>query len=529
VGTLAVIGGPGDAGSFRRGRLVLVGNGVTIGRRPPTLHGLTSLTLADKTVSSFHARIKRMMLAGYTIEDQRSTNGTHVNGRPISGEVPLPENALIFLGGQILVFRTMTEAEIAAVETEAADPIAPVPTLCPALAVVCMKLRRLAPSATELFLLGETGVGKEVFANAIHRRSGRSGPLLAINCAALPRELVESELFGYERGAHSTAKAKKPGLIAAADRGTLFLDELAEMPLDVQSKLLRFLQDRTYTPIGATRMETADVRIVAASSRVAETTGLPVIQEALLGRLGAHPIHLPPLRDRKEDLGRLLAHFLGAVADTRPIETEACHALFLYDWPHNIRELQKVVNEAELLSQGSPAIGFDHLPPFISAMIDSDGTPEIAPTGTTDPLRVRRAIGSGGVSPLDPKRRPTWDDLAPLGAPAAPVRRRRPVPSEHELRAMLRKHDGNVSEVARQLDRQWAVLWRTMRRYGISPNEFKPEGADPEPSPPPPLELDAADDGNLAFNDEDEDEDEGDLSDEEAATGSRDTEPGPRK
>ena len=486
VGTLAVVGGPGQLGSFKHGRLALVGNGLVIGRRPRTLHGFTSLTISDKTVSSFHARIKRMMLSGYTIEDQRSTNGTYVNGRPISGEVPLPENALIFLGGQILLFRTMSATEITAVETDLRDPFAPVATLNPSLAAVCMKLRRLAPSPTELFLLGETGVGKEVFANAIHTRSGRSGPLLAINCAALPRELVESELFGYERGAHSTAKAKKAGLIAAADRGTLFLDELAEMPIDVQSKLLRFLQDRTYTPIGSTRTETADVRIIAASSRVAETTGLPVIQEALLGRLGAHPIHLPPLRERKEDVGRLAAFFLGDTVEARPFETEACHALFLYDWPHNIRELQKVVKEAELLSQGSPMIGFDHLPPFLAAMVDSDGTPQLADTTASGSDAHRSARLSGpGVAP----RKSAWDEPPP---PTAPVRRRRPVPSEAELRAMLLKHQGNVSEVARQLDRQWAVVWRTMRRYGIGPAEYKPEGAAPD-EPPPNLDEGADD------------------------------------
>src|SRR6185295_12810184 len=198
--------------------------------------------------------------------------------------------------------------------------------------------------------LGETGVGKEVFAHAIHAASGRRGKLMAINCAALPRELVESELFGYERGAHSTAKARKAGLIEAADGGTLFLDELGEMSLDVQSKLLRFLQDRSYVPIGSTRAMTADVRIVAASSRGAGSAAMPAIQEALLGRLGAQPIQLPSLRERLEDVGRLAAHFLAAAPKPRahPFEAEAFQALFLYHWPHNIRELQKVITEADL-------------------------------------------------------------------------------------------------------------------------------------------------------------------------------------
>ena len=475
---LAVLGGASSLDSFARGQLVPVGNGLTIGRRPPTLPGSKALPIADRTMSSFHARIRRMMLSGYKIEDQRSTNGTFIDGRAITGDVELSDGAVIFMGAQVFVFRMMTQLEVAAVEADQRDPFAPVPTLSPALALVCSKLRRFAPSPTELFLLGETGVGKEVFAHAIHARSGRPGPLLAINCAALPRELVESELFGYERGAHSTAKARKPGLIAAADRGTLFLDELAEMPIDVQSKLLRFLQDRTYTPIGSTRAETADVRIIAASSRVTETTGLPVIQEALLGRLGAQPVLLPPLRQRKEDLGRLVAYFLRGMTDGRQFDTEPFEALFLHEWPHNIRELQKVVTEAELLSHGSPTIGFDHLPPFISELVDgprvtgSDsavglGAGLISSASAVDTGAVGPRMGPGGT---EPQRIRSWNEVPP---PESFVRRRRPVPTAEQLRTLLREHDGNVSEVARKLDRQWAVVWRTMRRYGLSADEFR--------------------------------------------------------
>jgi len=475
---LAVLGGASSLDSFARGQLVPVGNGLTIGRRPPTLPGAKPLAIADRTMSSFHARIRRMMLSGYKIEDQRSTNGTFIDGRAITGDVEIHDGAVIFMGAQVFVFRMMTQLEVAAVEADQRDPFAPVPTLNPALGLVCSKLRRFAPSPTELFLLGETGVGKEVFAHAIHARSGRPGPLLAINCAALPRELVESELFGYERGAHSTAKARKPGLIAAADRGTLFLDELAEMPIDVQSKLLRFLQDRTYTPIGSTRAETADVRIIAASSRVTETTGLPVIQEALLGRLGAQPVLLPPLRQRKEDLGRLVAYFLRGMTDGRQFDTEPFEALFLHEWPHNIRELQKVVTEAELLSHGSPTIGFDHLPPFISELVDgprvtgSDsavglGAGLISSATAVDTGAVGPRMGPGGT---EPQRVRSWNEVPP---PESFVRRRRPVPTAEQLRTLLREHEGNVSEVARKLDRQWAVVWRTMRRYGISADEFR--------------------------------------------------------
>jgi transcriptional regulator with PAS, ATPase and Fis domain len=341
----------------------------------------------------------------------------------------------------------MTSQEISAVEADLADPFAPVATLCPTLATTCLKLRRLAPSPAELFLLGKTGVGKEVFASAVHASSGRKGRMMAVNCAALPRELVESELFGYERGAHSTARERKEGLIEAAEGGTLFLDELAEMPLEVQSKLLRFLQDRRYTSVGSTRQELANVRIIAASSSVADETGAPKIQAALLGRLGAQPILLPALRDRPEDLGRLVAFFLAASGCDRPLEEEAFRALFLYQWPHNIRELQKVIVEAELMSRGASFIGIDHLPSAISDALDEVSGLESAPTPPP----------SAGPAPN-----------LPAGSTA-----RRPAPSASELRELMELFHGNVTHVSNHMGRQWAVISRALRRYGIDPAQYR--------------------------------------------------------
>ena len=158
-------------------------------------------------------------------------------------------------------------------KTELVTPLGPVATVSPALAVACDRLRRLAPSESELFIVGETGVGKEVYARAVHDASGRKGRFMAINCAAIPRDLVESELFGYRQGAHSTAHAAKPGLIEEAEGGTLFLDEIGEMTGEAQIKLLRFLQDRELTPLGATRPRRMDVRIVAATNRTSSLTG----------------------------------------------------------------------------------------------------------------------------------------------------------------------------------------------------------------------------------------------------------------
>src|SRR5262249_32937978 len=163
-------------------------------------------------------------------------------------------------------------------------------TASPLLAVACDRLRRLAASSSELLIVGETGVGKEVYARAVHGASGRKGRFMAINCAAIPRELVESELFGYRAGAHSTAHQAKPGLIEEAESGTLFLDEIGEMTHEAQIKLLRFLQDRELTPLGATRPRQIDVRIIAATNRTLSAAGSgkthPGVRDDIVARLG---------------------------------------------------------------------------------------------------------------------------------------------------------------------------------------------------------------------------------------------------
>jgi transcriptional regulator with GAF, ATPase, and Fis domain len=286
-----------------------------------------------------------------------------------------------------------------------------------------------------------------------------------VNCAAIPRELVESELYGYEKGAHSTAQTRKTGLVEAADGGTLFLDEIGEMPIELQSKLLRFLQDRRFSPLGSTRVVEADVRIIAATSRVALDTGKH-LQEAMLGRLGAQPILLPPLRERIEDLGGLCAYFLREMSDGRTFEPDAFKALMLHDWPLNVRELLKVVTQAEVLSRSTPTIGFEHLPSAIAARIQYEGQDERETTT------------------VDPEPRSGDDDEAPSTgvvreplAAAATTRVRRPAPTREELVTALTQSNGSVAQVARLLDRQYAVVWRIIQRYGIDAGSYRKNGS----------------------------------------------------
>ena len=469
TGALVVLGNGTSLEGLRAPRLVpLAGLTLDIGRRsgPSAGNGAQVLVLADSTVSGSHARIQRATSGSdlFIIQDLSSTNGTYVDGRRIGGPVPLRDGAVLFLGSQALVFRLYSTAELDAVEEDAREPLAPVPTLSPGLALTLARLRRLAATESEVLLLGETGVGKEVFANAVHVKSGRKGGLVAINCAAIPRELVESELFGYEKGAHSTAQGRKTGLVELADGGTLFLDEIGDMPAELQSKLLRFLQDRRFTPLGSTRVVETDVRIIAATSRVAPDKGVQV-QEAVLGRLGAQPAVLPPLRDRVEDIGRLAAHFLDDARRDRPddqedraFEPEAFHAMLLHAWPLNVRELSKVVSEAEVLSRGAPSIGLEHLPDAITATLQVDA--EEVPDDTNvdfQPPDVR-AFG------------PSEDSKSGV---LRTTRLRRPAPTRQELTTLLGECDGSVAEVARRLKRQYAVVWRCVQRYGIDTRSFR--------------------------------------------------------
>src|SRR6185503_3782394 len=293
-------------------------------------------------------------------EDLGSKNGTWVDNQRLeqnAGKIRLRDGALLFLGNHVAVFRMVSQIELEAIKAELVAPFGPVATASPALAVACDRLRRLAASDGELLIVGETGVGKEVYARAVHEASGRKGRFVAINCAAIPRDLVESELFGYRQGAHSTAHQAKAGLIEEAEGGTLFLDEIGEMTPEAQIKILRFLQDRELTPLGSTRPRRMDVRIVAATNRTAAGPGKGPggLRDDIVARLGAAPIHLPPLRNRIEDLGALVGHFLAGVPAQGPrFEQPAFRALSLHAWPLNVRELEKIVTTAAVLTGGKP-------------------------------------------------------------------------------------------------------------------------------------------------------------------------------
>jgi DNA-binding NtrC family response regulator len=231
---------------------------------------------------------------------------------------------------------------------------------------VVRTVERIAPSDATVLITGESGTGKEVISDLVHALSTRSkGRLLKINCAAIPRELIESELFGSVKGAFTGAHADRDGYFRQADGGTLFLDEISEMPIDVQSKLLRVLQDQEVRPVGSKNSYKTNCRIIAATNRKPEDAIRDgKLREDLFYRISALSVHLPPLRERRDDIMPLANAFLKRFAaqasrDVRGFKPDAIERLTAFDWPGNIRQLQNEVQRAVLLSEGDEVAAAD--------------------------------------------------------------------------------------------------------------------------------------------------------------------------
>jgi DNA-binding NtrC family response regulator len=271
-------------------------------------------------------------------------------------EKPFEQEGLLNLVKRALEIRSLREA----VSTASAI------FQCEAMKTVVRTVRRVAPSDVSILITGESGTGKEVIADLIHTSSTRAaGPLIKINCAALPRELIESELFGSVKGAFTGAHSDREGLFRQAEGGTLLLDELSEMPIDTQSKLLRVLQEKEVRPVGGRTSYKTDCRILAATNRKPEDAIRDgKLREDLYYRISAVSVHLPPLRERREDILPLANAFLKrfssqANRDITGFSPEAAERLRLFDWPGNVRQLQNEVQRAVLLCEEKVVDGSD--------------------------------------------------------------------------------------------------------------------------------------------------------------------------
>ena len=284
-------------------------------------------------------------------------------------------------------------------------------------------LSQVARFNSHVLLTGETGTGKELAAALVHERSPRaSHPFISLNCAAIPETLFESELFGHEKGTFTGADSMRGGLFAAANRGTVFLDEVGEMPLTAQSKILRVLENREIQRLGSSRPHSVDIRVVAATNQsLEELVGQGKFRSDLFYRLNIARVHLPPLRERKEDIPGLIAHFLTVLNDQMGrevvgMEPDVRDCLMDYDWPGNVRELKNVL-EATLLTIRSSVIGFKDLPDQYQTRFS----------------RIR----------------------------AAPFQER------ERLVSVLATTNWNVSKAAKQLDWSRMTVYRKMEKYGL--------------------------------------------------------------
>jgi len=420
----------------------------------------------EQAVSRNHARI---VFDGtrWVLKDLGSRNGTMVDGAFVTHDVELEHLHEIRVGDALFKFVASNAERYAAYHIDGRVLGDRRAKSAEALVggwqmdMIGAELERIAPTQLSCVLTGETGTGKEVAARELHRMSGRRGSMQAINCAAIPHNLLESELFGYRRGAFSGADRDKPGLITLANGGTLFLDEIGDMPLEAQAKLLRVLQSREVFPLGATAPEQVDVRIVCATHRdLHQFVKDGKFRGDLFGRVSEHLVKLPPLRERKEDvyqLARLFARRYGT--PKLSFSFSFVVALLHHDWPFNVRELESCIKRATALAEGD-AIDVAQLPDAIASLMRDYGSRG----GATGPVSL-------SVSERE-SRMPSSGVMNASPAPPA-VSSRRPPPNEAQLRELLMRHRGNIAAVGRELGKERMQVHRWMKRYAISVEEYR--------------------------------------------------------
>jgi DNA-binding NtrC family response regulator len=416
---------------------VVIGRGDKRSATRLTGGGLCRLVLRvpGRSMSSTHARLSRTDEA-WAVEDTHSTNGLFVNGHRAERAI-IEDGDLVEAGHSIFTVRfavpTPRDAPADLDPDIEAAKSPELTTLLPSLASHFEELADSAQSDIAVLLLGETGTGKEVVARALHRLSQREGPFVAVNCGAMPANLVESHLFGHTKGAFSGALRDEVGFLRAANRGTLLLDEVGDLPMAAQPALLRVLQEREVVPVGSVRPFPIDIRVIAATNRpLDDLIALGQFREDLLARLDGYRFVLPSLGDRREDLGVLIARILDS-ARTAGFTSDAGLAIATHDWPLNVRELSQRLKRARVVAKGKP---------MTRAHLGLALQPQS--------LRTRSAPPAYG---------------RPLSREEAMLKR--------ELLVKLQHHAGNVSEVAREMGKARMQVQRWLKRFAIDATTFR--------------------------------------------------------
>ena len=422
----------------RRGVSRVLGHAVTIGRGATTD---AHFGLDDAEASRVHARLERSGEGGrWQIADAGSRNGTFVDGRKITEPLELTGGNVIRIGAHVLLLQFLSAEDC---DVMVAAPLDRRTLLGDSIGMMRVRLdiRTIGPSNRPVLVLGETGVGKELVAAELHRASKRTGPFVAVNCAALPENLVESELFGHAKGAFTGAAGKSDGLFGQAHGGTLFLDEIGEMPIALQPKLLRALATGEVRGVGETEARTVDVRVVAATNvDLAGAIDGGGFRADLYSRLMGAIVRIPPLRERRDDVLPLVHHFLGAAGRPLAIDPGAAEALAIHSWRFNVRELEQVVHRAALDLNEETPLRVEHLPPEIGGPIaDRSQRPADAPPVLPLPLRVRRDAQ----------------------------------PDAEGLREVLRHFGGNVAHVADYFGKDRRQVYRWAEQLGVEMGDYR--------------------------------------------------------
>jgi transcriptional regulator with GAF, ATPase, and Fis domain len=446
--------------------------------------GDNDLVLRDATVSRHHCKIVQEN-SGYVLCDLGSTNGTFINRVRIR-EAYLKPGCTIHLGQAELKFQA-GEEEVEIVPSKK-DRVGELIGRHPKLRELYAIIEKIAPTHTTVVIEGETGTGKEVVAQTIHKMSARSaGPLMVFDCSAVPENLIESELFGHEKGSFTGAIMTRQGLFEMSDGGTLFLDELGELPVDLQPKLLRALEHREIRRVGSNKPIKVDVRILAATNRnLEEEVRAGRFRQDLFYRLSVVRLVLPPLRERVEDISLLVKHFLKHQAYNRGrdgtprirnISRDALELLQGYRWPGNVRELVNTVERAVSFSDGD-VIQTHDLPETIRDARRAE-MPFSSSSSSPSSSGPGRASSAPRFPPMGHMGRAATAPVAGLTGPGRPDResfevsfkeaKERWVSSFEKdyIVALLKKNGGNISHAAREADIDRKYFRKLMKKYDI--------------------------------------------------------------
>lgn len=447
-----------NPGLPRQRELVLDQNVITIG----TLHD-NDIVLEDETVSRHHCRIIQED-DEYVAVDLQSTNGTFINGVRIR-EAYLAPGLIVSVGNTQIQFNPVEE-EVPVIPSES-ERFGDIVGRSINMREIFGILEKIAPTNATVVIEGETGTGKEVFARTIHNMSKRADqPFVVFDCGAVPESLIESELFGHEKGSFTGAIMTRKGLFEMAHGGTIFLDELGELGLDLQPKLLRVLEQREVRRVGSNKSIPINVRVLCATNRTLdEEVRQGNFREDLFYRLSVVRLTLPALRERSEDIPLLVRHFLNRLDSNkrsdgslriRQASIPALAAMQRYNWPGNVRELLNVVERACSFAE-TDSILIEDLPDYIAGAADSGLLPQ--PIGT-DPR--------GFSLPADV---PNRDQLVDLPFKDAKEEWINSFEKDYILE-LLRRHQGNISQAAREADIDRKYFRKLMGKHGIESDDI---------------------------------------------------------